>query len=320
MPDPPWSPWAGHPFDYWVGTNDPDEPVRPCDDLGDIILRASDNLDFVVHQSILSRASPFFKNMFSSNLTDSSLDLQRLDLPVIVMAENQHTLDMFLRLLYPMAQQTVDGITDVTTILQVLDKYEIDSLPAALEASLMRIAEEKPDFVCTVACHFKSPKLANATAQLLLQYPVVSISSLSTGLVENYEVSSAVRKSLFKYRAHCTLTAIELLEHYKPYCASYKQGFLGSYYVAACNCVPEGHSRYRNDSRYSVIWVLDYLDRCRIALEQTPYWKVVLDPSIIIPSVIKAMKCKVCKHNAETMGQLSQELAEKIRSSVARVR
>ena len=66
------------------------------DDDADIILRSSDQVEFLVYKVILSKASPVFKTMFS--LPQPATDIAR---PIVDLAENSKVLAAVLSAIYP---------------------------------------------------------------------------------------------------------------------------------------------------------------------------------------------------------------------------
>src|SRR5258708_12587226 len=62
---------------------------------GDVVLRSADGVDFRVHTTFLSIASPFFRDMFS--LPQTSNDVQTIE-----MTEKADVLVAILELIYPL--------------------------------------------------------------------------------------------------------------------------------------------------------------------------------------------------------------------------
>ena len=85
---------------------------------GDIILRSADNVDLRVHTTLLSVASPFFRDMFS--LPKTSNELQ-----TIQMTEEADVLVTILRLIYPLEEPSPYASELVVDVYQAADKLQI---------------------------------------------------------------------------------------------------------------------------------------------------------------------------------------------------
>lgn len=135
-------------------------PARePFDDVSaDIILRSSDNTDFYVHKSILSIASPVFRDMFSraqrstGTANQESASGPTIKQPVIPVTEPASTLDQMLRLIYPLVRSRHYSFDEVVTLLQASHKYQIEAISTQMEGSLLAFAEENPLGVYATAC------------------------------------------------------------------------------------------------------------------------------------------------------------------------
>ncbi|THH12094.1 hypothetical protein EW145_g220 [Phellinidium pouzarii] len=102
-------------------------------------LKSSDGVQFKVYKNILALASPFFRDMFSlpqpesnnqrSKSPDSAVELSTSEpsLPVIDVTENKSTLDILLRMLYPLAPPSFPGISasgavsDARALIKAID-------------------------------------------------------------------------------------------------------------------------------------------------------------------------------------------------------
>jgi len=89
----------------------------------DVILRSADGRDFHVHKSMLSIASPVFRNMFTFPQPPSS---ESSPIPVVDVSETGNVLDVFLRCLYPVSKPTVQDFGLLEGLVAAAEKYETD--------------------------------------------------------------------------------------------------------------------------------------------------------------------------------------------------
>jgi len=85
---------------------------------GDVILRSVDGIDFRVHITLLSVASPFFHDMFS--LPQTSKEVQ-----IIQMTEKADVLLTILRLIYPVEEPPAYHADLVLDVYKAADKLQI---------------------------------------------------------------------------------------------------------------------------------------------------------------------------------------------------
>jgi hypothetical protein len=117
----------------WDAFNAPD---------GDVVLRSSapHSTSFRVHRCLLAIASPFFQTMFELPQPASSMNKGAIDLPVVDMVEDQHTLDALLRLIYPVARPQFATVDALVPVLAAAVKYEVSSAIEDLRARLVSSA------------------------------------------------------------------------------------------------------------------------------------------------------------------------------------
>ncbi|KAJ7064723.1 hypothetical protein C8F01DRAFT_773901 [Mycena amicta] len=155
-------------------------PQPPFDDTSaDVILRASDGMEFRLRRAVLSLASPIFEHMFSLPQPEPEQQL-----PVIAVSESGLLLDRMLRFWYPGAQpaaDTLDGLRDVLAVL--IFKYDMHFLAVAGQAALQRHIESDPLAVFAIACSLEWRQLAISAAKASLKLPLrVFSTGASAGL------------------------------------------------------------------------------------------------------------------------------------------
>ena len=89
----------------------------------DVVLRSVDGRDFHVHKSILSIASPVFRNMFTFPQPPSP---KPSSIPVVNVSEAGNVLGVFLRCLYPVSKPVVQDFGLLEALFVAAEKYETD--------------------------------------------------------------------------------------------------------------------------------------------------------------------------------------------------
>jgi hypothetical protein len=142
-------------------------PSSPFDDLtADTVLRSSDGCDFHVHRLVLSRASPFFSDMFSLPQPDTEAEV-----PVISVTETGRQLDKFLRVWYPGAKMVAfDGLQELDKIIELaLSKYDMHYLEPVLQNHVQNYMERHCVAVFAIASRYGWGNMAKAAAKQSLQ-------------------------------------------------------------------------------------------------------------------------------------------------------
>jgi len=94
-----------------------------CATDGDVILRSADGQEFRVHKTILSIASPVFRDMFTIPQPPSP---EPSLAPVIDMCEAGNVLDVFLRCIYPVPKPVVEDFELLEALATPAEKYETE--------------------------------------------------------------------------------------------------------------------------------------------------------------------------------------------------
>ncbi|KAJ8507551.1 hypothetical protein ONZ45_g10089 [Pleurotus djamor] len=180
----------------------------------DAILRSADGVDFHVHQSILSIASPFFDGLLSIPQPVSPKEPSVL--PVVPFNEDSVTLDILLRGLYPVDVPVINDANVLIKVLQAADKYQVLH---ALDPFQQRYIDlwwgdicEHPVKAYTLGCQYKWINLMRAAAKTALDFPHDQILAQFEAL-------------------ECPPTAIECVQfiRYHSKCSSATRSFLHSH-------------------------------------------------------------------------------------------
>ncbi|KAJ7441121.1 hypothetical protein FB451DRAFT_1150672 [Mycena latifolia] len=176
----------------------------PFDDPdADVILRSSDSTDFRLCRAILTRASPFFKDLFCIPQPADAPEM-----PVIDVAETAAVLDRALSFWYPGAEPRIETLEQLRQTLDLLLlKYDIQFVVPTGKKYLAEYLEQQPIAVFALACHYRWEALARKAAKECLKLRSADLidndSTIYLGLV-----SADIYQSLLMFHKHCGTEAI----------------------------------------------------------------------------------------------------------------
>ncbi|KAL1942457.1 hypothetical protein VTO73DRAFT_6059 [Trametes versicolor] len=119
----------------------------------DIILRSCDLVDFRVQSGILIEASPFFSDMFELPQPPSSAAEAT---PVVDMTEDAQTLDLLLRLVYPIVNPPLEEPMLMLLVLKGAAKYDMALPTSVVSKRLLAITPNKALQVWAAACQVRT--------------------------------------------------------------------------------------------------------------------------------------------------------------------
>ena len=149
-------------------------------DDADIILCASqcDVLrQFRVHKTILSVASPVFKDMFSMPQPVSSATTPEATMPVIDLDDTPEDLENFLCMVYPFGSPKISTLDAISHALIILDKYQVHgALLRPLRSQLVSpvFLKNNPIRVYSLACRWKFKNEADLAAHYTSSFDVLT--------------------------------------------------------------------------------------------------------------------------------------------------
>lgn len=147
---------------------DAPEPFNASTDPNSIILRSSDGVNFHVPKLHLSSDPSFFSEMFELPQPPDADPL-----PIINATEDQHTLDMVLRVLHPnIAYKIPQNVTDIRSVLEAAKKYRLAAVSLAGEQALVLLVNASPlqnaAGVLGTAKAYELPSVTTAVEQALI--------------------------------------------------------------------------------------------------------------------------------------------------------
>jgi len=139
-------------------------------DDADIVLRAircDIPREFRVHKTILSIASPVFKDMFNIPQPVSSTTPAGATTPVIDVDDTPGDLENFLRMIYPFGFPATPTLDAISRALVILDKYQVQGASLRPLRSLLvspEFLKNDPIRVYSIACSWKFKEEADLAA------------------------------------------------------------------------------------------------------------------------------------------------------------
>ncbi|KAI0675770.1 hypothetical protein C8Q78DRAFT_956164, partial [Trametes maxima] len=133
----------------------------------DIILRTCDNVNFRVHSPILAQASPFFSDMFSlpQPPRQETSGAGRVDtLETIPVPEDSKTLDLLLRILYPIPKPSMEEPGPLVPVLKAAKKYDMAWPVVILSERLTVTTPREPLQAWVAACRARLEDVARGAA------------------------------------------------------------------------------------------------------------------------------------------------------------
>lgn len=121
--------------------------------LADVIIRASDGVDFYVLKGVLMLASPFFESMFS--LAQPLPEHSTPSFERIPVAEASDILDPLLRLCYPVDDPAMESLPLTEKVLEAAIKYEMIEATKILKTALRGFVKHQPLPVFAAACRLR---------------------------------------------------------------------------------------------------------------------------------------------------------------------
>ncbi|RDX54026.1 hypothetical protein OH76DRAFT_1057744 [Lentinus brumalis] len=131
----------------------------------DFIMRTSDGVEFRVHRLILSMASSVFEGMFS--IPKPSALLSDPNIPDISIPEDSETIDLYLRICYPLIDPEVPTLLLLRKVVTAGFKYDAPMVVHAMKRELRqpRFMDKDPLHVFVIACLWEWEEEAKVAAE-----------------------------------------------------------------------------------------------------------------------------------------------------------
>ncbi|KAF9233458.1 hypothetical protein BU15DRAFT_66561 [Melanogaster broomeanus] len=285
----------------------------------DIILRASDNIDFRVFKLFLSLASPFFESLFDIPQPIEASEEQEIKdgLAVIPVSEDSKTLEILPRFCYPCTlaeDPNLEQLKDVTDVLEAAQKYSIDAIERKVcqAVSNPKILEVEPLRCFAIAHHGQLRDETLLAAKYTLRRPLIP-----TWFEEIELLSAADLLALLTYHQRCG----NAVAHYESEGAcSWLSGRMPDGFRTTCGC-PRSHvPRYSLFINQTPQWWDDFMEETFLALRDKPCKATIRACAERTVQSVRAQDCAACSpHIAEGMREFSALFARKVEEAVSQV-
>ncbi|KAF9466152.1 hypothetical protein BDZ94DRAFT_1252231 [Collybia nuda] len=295
---------AGYPFDH---------------PKADVILRSSGDppVDFRLFKLLLSLASPFFDVTFTLPQPDSVED----DLPVILMSEDKHTLEILLRLCYPISVEEpmpITSLKDLQLVIQAAMKLEMEGIQKYTRKVLLepRFIESQPLRVFAIACRYGWAAEARKAARFTLRQPI------TVPFVEELEyISAAIFYRLQEYHRRCgDIAASRILELANEATPDDDRVW------TTCLTCPRAGGRNRKRVEYGPgrpgprKWWVAWMIRVSEEVRGIPWGETVKKYDLMKAAAEEAKECIVCKDRAtEDLEDFSHILSAEIERAISSI-
>ncbi|KAF8273061.1 hypothetical protein EI94DRAFT_1655065 [Lactarius quietus] len=310
-------------------TSTPFDP--PFDDAdADAILRSSNQVDFHVYRTILSKSSSFFKSMFSLPQPDATSVSEKL--PVIDLAENSKTIEVLLTSIYPIVSVDTEPLSldDMINLLVAARKYDMAAASQGLNQkfAVSKVVQDKPVEAFYAAYSHELGEAARAAAKASLKHRM-RLDDIGEKL--QYTNGPALHR-LWKFHRACSATAAEAVsdthliwitksatESHKTWWGFASGGCKACQYGGPCS--PK--YTYTVGSAIPFEWVTNspwhnFITRARDVLLEHPCAEAVAQDSVCGPSYSEKM-CHPCQSSLHGLPVFTRLLGEEVENRVSMV-
>lgn len=266
----------------------------------DVILRATDDVDFRVHKGILAIASPFFSDMFALGQGASDRPLttkvqpeeQEGNLQVVPMLEeNSEVLDKLLRLCYPVPAPDIKALDELTPVLAAALKYQLEHAAERLKSDLVspRFMRDEPLRVFAIARRYNLDKETTAAIPHVLRQglPGPYVDELK------YIPASAIHR-LWEVRRRATSLAASLASDFQWLTNNKAINRTWVFFLCTVCVVSDVTIAIDGREIRPRAWWKEYMRRAEQALRETPAGSVVTSSTVLWPSFKAMGTCATC--------------------------
>jgi len=286
-----------------------------------VILRSSDDVDFFVLKPILAKVSTMFKDMFelpnaAPDNSSMELDNQRHGLPVIEVTETSSTLNIILRLCYPVENPDLSNLEDIRHFLEARRKYMIEAFDQNVKDALTRAAESHPFAVFALASRYALEDVANDAAKRMLCFPQADVPDQAA----LKDITATQYHRLLQYRRNCVRRATT--EPQIMWFNSLSSSFPPTP-ITSQSCRTQFHFFFVSSPPRSLWvphWWTTYLHKALQLLKDRPRGSTVTSPGILEYFFDDAGFCEGCQEEGRAaLRRFSSALAQEVEKSIAQV-
>ncbi|KAJ7855318.1 hypothetical protein B0H14DRAFT_2754775 [Mycena olivaceomarginata] len=260
----------------------------------DVILRASDGVDFYVHRTILSLMSGVFETMFGLPQAEECPPTPA----VVDVQEESAVLDRALRFFYPGTSGTVESLGELREIIEILiSKYDMQCLVPSAQRHLERYVAIAPVSVYVVAFIHRWDAIARAAAKETLKLPLRALDTEPSEGLDH--IPAAAYHNLLRYHYRCGAAAQRTTRDLSW--VSWPDAPSKYYWFECGSCAAQSDSSQRlAGNRVCVprLWFMEYFIGMGQLVEATPAMEIRnLDHELFTKAVKKANQCGQCRQD-----------------------
>ncbi|KDQ60451.1 hypothetical protein JAAARDRAFT_174577 [Jaapia argillacea MUCL 33604] len=283
-----------------MSTSSENPTTSPFDDpSADVILRSSDGIEFPTFTTLLSLASPVFRDM--EGVSRAGADVKKEGIPVVEMDEDGRVLKLLLRFCYPKRKPVIKTFEDAKSLLIAAKKYDMEFIVEASKERLLKEGKDDPIALYAFACAHKLRDLARDAAIMALRKTENELLPPDSPplIAEFHDISAWSFMQLLYYHRKCVsaLSSLDIEQAAKP-------------------SIPRCASCSPGNSVYSSLWS-PFTNRLRVALMVRPHGDVVQYAARVMRS-----QCPHCSSSESVSNDIStciKKLTNHINTVVAKV-
>ena len=292
-----------------------------------VVLRSSDNVDFFVFKSTLAKVSVVFRDMFDlpNAVPEVSLesDNQRHGLPVIQMTETSSTINIILRLCYPVENPDLSNLEDIRLFLEARRKYMIEAFDQTIKDALSQIAESRPFAVYALASRYALEDVANDAAKQTLCFSQADVLVDESALKD---ITGEQYHRLVQYRRDCVRRATNepQIMWFSSLSSPYQAYFPTP--TTSTSCRTQFHFFFVSSlspprNLWVPHWWTTYLHKALQLLKDRPRGGTVVSPGLLEYFFDSTGFCPDCQEEGKAaLRKFSSALAKEVEKAIAQAR
>lgn len=259
----------------------------------DMILRSSDFIEFRVHKSILTVCSPHWESVIQSfgensdGVPKTATLRDRQGRPIMNVGEDSNTLDLLLRLVYPIDFPPIDSVWDAFTLLEAARKCGMVHAIKASKKAITQYAETNPLRVYVLAAKRGWDIEMRAAAFASLAHPIQE-----TYVQELEDLHAGVYFRLLAYhRLSAKAASARVVDLSWMSEIAVNTGWQPCW--ATCS-----NTACRKAYNMPSAWFQQYVSGVMQAIRTKPRSKTLDEPALMDVALVRAVACEDCRDSA----------------------
>jgi hypothetical protein len=232
--------------------------------------------------------------------------------------EASSTLNIVLRLCYPVENPDLANLEDIRLFLEARRKYMIEAFDQTIKDALTRLAESKPFAVFALASRYALEDVANDAAKRMLYFPQAEVLGGESVLKD---ITAAQYHRLLQYRRDCVRRATT--EPPIMWFNSLSSSF-PSPPITSVSCRTQFHFFFVSSPPRSLWvphWWTTYLHKALQLLKDRPRGGTVISPDLLEYFFDYTGICPDCQEEGKAaLRKFSSALAQEVEKAIAQVR